>query len=190
VKLAAPPPPQPPKSDYKTITSIAWDQDDYGKEPNCVYVYVTSGMDGVGEAKERVSCDFKKDSFDLKIVDFGGKSYRLVKTNLDKDIVPAESKVVVKKNSIKLVLRKAKGTYGSYDTWTDLVAKRKRSEEANKDPNAGLMDIMKQLYEDGDDKMKKMIGETMEKSRRGESPPDADGPMPSLGMPTTNFDDL
>eukprot|EP00966_Prymnesium_polylepis_P028197 651991-Prymnesium_polylepis.1 len=167
-------------------------------------------MDGVGEAKERVSCDFKKDSFDLKIVDFGGKSYRLVKTNLDKDIVPAESKVVVKKNSIKLVLRKAKGTYGSYDTWTDLVAKRKRSEEANKDPNAGLMDIMKQraphraprhnrsprqarhpqprrspraarrhlcpsppigraVYEDGDDKMKKMIGETMEKSRRGES---------------------
>ena len=71
-----------------------------------MYVYLTSGMDGVGEAKDRVSCDFTKDSFDLKIHDFGGKNYRLVKTNLDKEIIPSESKVVVKKNSIKITLRK------------------------------------------------------------------------------------
>ncbi|KAL1524297.1 hypothetical protein AB1Y20_019200 [Prymnesium parvum] len=189
VKLAARPPPPPLKSDYKPITSMAWDQDSYGKEPNNVYVYLTSGLDGIGEAKDRVSCEFSKSSFDLKIHDFGGRNYRLVKTNLDKDIIPHESKVVVKKNRITITLRKAKGAYG-YDTWMDLVAKRPRGDEASKDPSAGIMDMMKQLYEDGDDNMKKMIGETMQKSRQEQMmPPDRQNfglddklPKPDFGL--------
>ena len=47
---------------FNPIPSFGWDQDEYGKEPNFVYIYVTSGVDGVGDIKERVSCDFKKDS--------------------------------------------------------------------------------------------------------------------------------
>ena len=95
----AKPPPAPVKpmgTDgvvFNPIPSFGWDQDDYGKEPNHVYVYVTSGMDGVGEVKDRVSCQFTERSFDMRILDFGGKNYRLVKTGLSKDIVPAESKV-------------------------------------------------------------------------------------------------
>lgn len=104
VKLDAPSPPV--RAEYKTIGSMAWDQDPYGKDPSHVYVYLSSGMDGVGEAKERVSCDFTKDSFDLKILDFGGKNHRLFKSNLEKDIVPGESTVVVKKNRIIIKLRK------------------------------------------------------------------------------------
>ena len=87
---------------------MAWDQDGYGKTPQNVYVYILSGIDGVGEIKERVTCDFKKNSFDLKIHGLNGKNYRLVKTNLDKDIIPSESKCVVKKNKITLSLRKVR----------------------------------------------------------------------------------
>ena len=45
---------------------------------------------------------------------FNGKNHRLVKDNLDKDIIPSESRVIVKKNSIKISMRKAKGQYGAW----------------------------------------------------------------------------
>lgn len=151
---------------YVPIGSHSWDQDSYGKDPNNVYVYILSGFDGIGEHKECVSCEFTKNSFDLKVNHFNGKSYRLVKTNLDKNIIAEESKVIVKKNSIKICLRKEKGKYG-YDTWMDLTAKRQKTEDiASDDPSKGIMDIMKQMYDDGDDQMKKTIGEAMVKSRQ------------------------
>lgn len=37
-------------------------------------------------------------------------------------------------------------------------------------PVIGLMDMMKNMYEDGDENMKKVIGEAMLKSQRGERP--------------------
>ena len=157
---------------YSTIASFGWDQDEYGKDPQNVYVYVMSGVDGIGQLKERVSCDFTKHSFDLKILDFNGKNHRLVKDNLDKDIIPSESRVIVKKNSIKISMRKAKGQYG-YDSWLDITSKKTRNEEAAQaaDPYGGngIMDMMKQMYDDGDDTLKKTIGEAMMKSRSGEA---------------------
>merc|ERR1712146_766486 len=118
--------------EYTSITSFGWDQDSYGKEPNFVYVYIMSGVDGVGDIKERVTCDFTPSSFDLKVVNLNGKNLRLVKKGLEKDIVPAESKAVVKKNKITLKLKKTKGTYG-FDTWMELVAKRPKFDEEGKE---------------------------------------------------------
>jgi len=154
---------------YTPIPSFGWDQDSYGTDPNFVYVYVMSGVDGVGEVKDRVSCDFTKSSFDLRIFDLGGKNLRLLKNNLDKEIVPEESKCIVKKNRLTIKLRKAKGTYG-YDQWIDLTAKKPKL-DANgkeKDPGDSLMDMMKQMYDDGDDNLKKTLGEAMLKSRQRE----------------------
>lgn len=45
-----------------------------------------------------------------------GKNYRLLKENLDKEIVPEESKVVVKKNQVKVQLRKASGCRQALET--------------------------------------------------------------------------
>ena len=148
-----------------------------------------TGMEGVGACKERVSCDFTKSSFDLKILDFNGKDYRLFKDNLDKDIVPEESKVVVKKNRITITMRKAKGKYG-YDNWTDLSAKRPKGEadKAAADPGAGIMDMMKQMYDDGDDTMKKAIGEAMLKSKSGEA--EQKSRLGGSSAPFGGFDDL
>ena len=77
------------------------------------------------------------------------------------------SKVVVKKNSIKLSMRKTKGQYG-YDQWLELTAKKPKAEGGAKtdDPSASIMDMMKQMYDDGDDQMKRTIGEAMLKSRQ------------------------
>ena len=83
-------------------------------------------------------------------------------------------------------MRKAKGQYG-YDNWTDLTAKRPKAEasKASSDPSAGIMDMMKQMYEDGDDTMKKAIGEAMLKSRSGEADKESRSSVPFGG-----YDDL
>jgi len=155
----------PPSVPYSSITSFAWDQDDYGKDPANVYVHLLSGFEGIGEAKESVQCDFGKRSFDLRVLGYKGKNWRLRKDDLDKEIDPAGSRVKVGKNKITVVLRKVKGQYGA-DHWMDLVAKRTTGGATQDDPSAGLMDMMKQMYDEGDDNMKKTLGEAMLKSRQ------------------------
>lgn len=45
-------------------------------------------------------------SFDLKVHGLNGRSYRLINDNLEKDIVPSQSKITVKKNKIVITLQK------------------------------------------------------------------------------------
>uniref|UniRef100_A0A7S0Q5W8 CS domain-containing protein n=1 Tax=Coccolithus braarudii TaxID=221442 RepID=A0A7S0Q5W8_9EUKA len=165
---------------YSPIPSYGWDQDGYGKDPNNVYVYVVHSIfEGIGEHKECVQCSFTTSSFDLKILGFKGKNYRLNVPNLDKEIDPAMSKALVKKDSIKIKMRKVKGQYG-YDSWLDLSAKRSGGALAkDKDPGEGLMDMMKQMYDDGDDQMKKTLGEAMLKSRQDQMRGGASSSLPS-----------
>jgi len=158
-----------PSTNYATISSFGWDQDSYGADPNFVYVYVMSGVDGVGDIKERVTCDFTKSSFDLKILGLNGKNLRLLKNGLEKNIVPESSKAVVKKNRITIKMMKTKGTYG-YDQWMELTAKRSKVDEEgkDKDPGASLMEMMKDMYDSGDDNLRKTLGDAMMKSRQKE----------------------
>jgi calcyclin binding protein len=152
---------------YIPITDFAWDQGSYNSDTVTVYI----DLEGVGRVKDNCSISFTKSSFDLTIHDLNGKNYRLIKDNLDKDIIPAQSKIVVKNNKVLVKLKKVKGEY-SYENWSNLTAKKKRDEttaDAKKsDPMGGLMDMMKDMYEDGDDNMRKIIGEAMLKSQRGE----------------------
>jgi len=128
---------------------------------------------------ESVTCDFATTSFDLKIFGYEGKNHRMLKTNLEKDIVVAESSVRVKKNHVIVTLQKVKGQYG-YESWAGLCAKGKRKEtKKDENPQDSLMGMMKDMYDDGDDSMKKIIGEAMLKSRSGEKsdPHDDDSKM-------------
>jgi calcyclin binding protein len=152
---------------YIPIEDYSWDQGDYNSSTVTVY----AELDGVGAIKDHVQVSFTPQGFDMCVSDLDGKNYRLLKDNLEKDIVPQESTFVVKKNKVILKLKKVKGEY-SYEHWSSLTAKKKREESsgAKKDPMGGIMDMMKNLYEDGDDNMKKVIGEAMLKSQRGEKP--------------------
>ena len=156
-------------SKYINLEDISWDQGTNSFDSPTVTVYV--GLPGVGQAKDRVQCKFGSCSIDLIVTDLDGKNYRYVQSNLEKDIIPDSSKVIVKNNKIILKLAKVKGQY-SYESWQNLVAKKKRDPEVDKkkkdDPTSGIMDMMKNLYEEGDDNMKKVIGEAMLKSQRGE----------------------
>eukprot|EP00658_Telonema_sp_P-2_P083746 TRINITY_DN9149_c0_g1_i10.p1 TRINITY_DN9149_c0_g1~~TRINITY_DN9149_c0_g1_i10.p1 ORF type:complete len:243 (-),score=68.35 TRINITY_DN9149_c0_g1_i10:259-987(-) len=152
---------------YIPIDKFAWDQGEYNTP--WLTIYLTSGMDGVGAVKQDVNCDFGPRSFDLKIHGLGGKNYRMIKNKLDEEINVEKSKVVVKKNSVSIKLHKTKGdeTYASYKTWMNLESKKTKEEEqrTKEDPTAGIMDLMKDMYDNGDEQMKKTIGEAMMKSK-------------------------
>jgi hypothetical protein len=64
-----------------------------------------------------------------------------------------------------LMVAQVKGEF-SYDQWMDLTAKRPKSDTKSSDPTGGIMDLMKNLYEEGDGDMKKVIGEAMVRRRR------------------------
>eukprot|EP01033_Poteriospumella_lacustris_P003936 gene3936-2798_t len=150
---------------FHSIESFAWDQGPYNTPSVSVFV----DLDDVGTVKDNVRVVFTKTGFDLTVEGLNGKNYRLFKDNLEKDIVPEQSTFVVKKNKVVVKLQKVKGEY-SYDHWTNLTSKKKREEveEKKKDPMGGIMELMKDMYEDGDENMKKIIGEAMMKSQRGE----------------------
>ena len=46
--------------------------------------------------------------------------------------------------------------------------KAAKVKDKTSDPTSGIMDMMKNLYDDGDDNMRKIIGESMMKSQRGD----------------------
>lgn len=193
-KLARTAPPPPIPGIGWMTPSYGWEQGEY----NTPWVNVMVHVDGAGTVKDKVTCDFGQDSFDLRVVGAYGKNYRLLVEALDKDIVPDESKIIVKKNRVTVKLKKVKGEY-SYDHWTDLKkkgGKAAKDKEKNRDPTAGIMDLMKDLYDNGDDNMRKIIGESMLKSRNGEKmdpgdiskgfdakSPGLDSKMPDLNLP-------
>ena len=158
---------------------IAWDQGEYGSPALTIYV----DLPGVIEAKDRVKCDFGQWSFDLTVMDLNGKNYRLLKDNLEKDIVPDSCSYKVKNNKVIIKLAEKKGDF-SYENWNALTSKKKREAGDNSkagskaDPMGGIMDMMKNLYDEGDDATRKAIGEAMLKSRSGDNSPPA---MPDMG---------
>ena len=164
---------------FSPIDKFAFDAGGY----NAPFVTLYVPLPGVGSiAKDLVTCDFTISSFDLIVRDLKSKSYRLFKENLEKDIDPAKSKIIIKADKVVVKLAKVKqGDYGSYDYWSKLTEKKKRKtakdgSREKEDPQASIMEMMKNMYDEGDDNMKKIIGETMLKQREGRlGTPGADG---------------
>eukprot|EP00924_Labyrinthula_sp_SR-Ha-C_P003291 maker-scaffold_15-snap-gene-5.57-mRNA-1 protein AED:0.09 eAED:0.37 QI:0/0/0.5/1/0/0/2/132/234 len=148
---------KPKKEVFESISRFAWDQDGHSED-----------------VKDNVMCDFTENSFDFRVYDLGGKNYRLFKQPLAHEIIKEFSKFRVKKDRVVITLRKTDGKYGT-DYWSDLVPKKGFETKKDEDPQKSLMNMMKQMYEDGDDNMKKTIGEAMMKSRQ-----QAPGTLPDM----------
>lgn len=165
-----------PSLKYTNIDRFSFDAGSYNSSH--VTIYIT--LQGIGQhSKDKIHCKFTKESFDLTIDEFHGVNYRLVKDNLDKNIDPETSKMLIKANKIIIKLGKVKNDYG-YESWMDLTSKKSKEakKKMEKDPQASIMDLMKEMYDSGDDNMRKMIGETMLKQREGKlDKPDLGGDM-------------
>lgn len=160
---------------FTAIDRFAFDAGGY----DSAFVTLYIPLPNVGSLeKTKINCIFTSTSFDLVVNDLEGKSYRLFKDNLENDINDEKSKYIVKADKVVVKLAKVKKEYGGFDMWNQLTAKKKKDSKKNDNPQDSIMELMKDMYESGDDNMKKMIGETMLKQRRGEL--DKDSPMADL----------
>ncbi|KAI3495465.1 hypothetical protein L1887_37806 [Cichorium endivia] len=154
-----------PALKYTTLASFSWDQD-----TDKVKIYVF--LEGVDQ--EKVETEFNQMSVDVKFHDVNGKNYRCAIPKLNKEIVPEKCKVLVKPTKVIITLIKA-----SKGNWLDLHFKDdklKPSLDKERDPMAGIMDLMKNMYEEGDDEMKKTIAKAWTDARSGKTT----DPMKSL----------
>ena len=87
---------------FVPIENFAWDQGGY----NSSTITILVELPGVGSVKQNCKIEFGKCSFDLTVEGLAGKNYRLIKDNLEKDINPSLSKIVVKKDKILIKLEK------------------------------------------------------------------------------------
>ena len=136
-------------------------------------LYITSGVDGIGKhTKENIDCEFTDTGIDFRILNFNnGKNYRLKISPLHDLIDPAASKFKVKSNSITIDLVKKKSKHWSDIKQTksltkaaDEIGKKKKKDEDEENPNAGLMSMMKELYDTGDENIKRTIAESWQKA--------------------------
>ncbi|XAR59346.1 hypothetical protein NMG60_11015150 [Bertholletia excelsa] len=147
-----------PAINYITLGSFSWEQDN-----DKVKIYVS--LEGVDQ--EKVEANVKPMSCDVKFHDVQGKNYRCAIPKLNKEIVPEKCKVVVKPTRVIITLPKA-----SKGNWLDLHFKEdklKPNMDKDRDPMSGIMDLMKNMYEEGDDDMKRTIAKAWTDARSGKA---------------------
>ncbi|GMH01481.1 hypothetical protein Nepgr_003320 [Nepenthes gracilis] len=150
--------PYKPALNYSTLGSFSWDQDS-----DKVKIYLS--LEGVQE--DKIETAFKELSLEIKFHDVQGKNYQFVIPKLNKEVVPDKCKVTVKPTRVLITLVKA-----SKGNWLDLHFKEdklKSNLDKDKDPMAGIMDLMKNMYEEGDDEMKKTIAKAWTDARSGKA---------------------
>ena len=130
--------------------------------------------------KDKVHTQFTPSSFDVRVEGIEGVAYRLVKTNLFKDIDPDACKVRVKTGRVVLSLAKV----NALDWWSDLASSKPRKaggSSAPSSPDGGIMDLLGDMYNSGDANMKRVIGEAWTKSQQARAAGGGSLPMPTGG---------
>ena len=119
-----------------------------------------------------IQCDFDSHSFDLKIREFKGKNLRFRIDPLFDSLAVEKCSLTIKSDSITLTLKKENAKNWSSLKWQKEKEIKKGTEKKgadldDKDPQASLMNLMKDLYQNGSDDIKKTIAESWTKSKLG-----------------------
>ncbi|MED6267617.1 hypothetical protein CHARACLAT_014046 [Characodon lateralis] len=150
------------------ITNYAWDQSEK-------FVKIYLDLKDVHKlSAENVEVNFTERSFSVLIKDLNGKNHQMTVLNLLHPIDDKNSDKKVKTDMVLVMLKKQ-----TTKKWECLTAVEKRSKEKEKpsmdenaDPSEGLMSVLKKIYDDGDDEMKRTINkawtESQDKKKKGE----------------------
>ena len=137
-----------------------------------IKLYLTDGFEGIKTFNSsNIKSKFTKNTFDVFVIGWKNKNFRFSCFNLNKEIEPKESYVKQTNSGLIVYLKKLNNS----DFWDSLEKKKglfgnKEDKEdggldKNKDPNASLMEMMRDMYQNGDPEMKRMIAEAWTKSR-------------------------
>ncbi|XP_051854875.1 calcyclin-binding protein [Antechinus flavipes] len=151
------------------INNYGWDQSD-----KYVKIYIT--LNGVQQVPpENVQVQFKERSFEVLVKNLNGKNYSMTVNNLLKPISVEGSLRKIKTDTVLVLCKKKQEQKWDYLTQVEKECKEKEksSFDNDTDPSEGLMNVLKKIYEDGDDEMKRTINkawvESREKQAKGES---------------------
>ncbi|KAM9844668.1 calcyclin-binding protein [Aulostomus maculatus] len=150
------------------ITNYAWDQSE-----KFVKIYLTL-KDVHKIPSENVEVGFTERSFSVLVKDLDGKNHQMTILNLLYPIDDKNSHMKIKTDMLLIMCKKQ-----AAKKWECLTKVEKQSKEKDKpnleenaDPSEGLMNMLKKIYSEGDDEMKRTINkawsESQEKKIRGE----------------------
>ncbi|KAJ8270852.1 hypothetical protein GJAV_G00120010 [Gymnothorax javanicus] len=149
------------------INNYGWDQSE-----KFVKIYIT--LKGVHKIQaENVETSFTERSFTVFVKDLDGKNHQMIVKNLLCPIDAQESYRKVKTDMVLVMCKKK--TQKNWDCLTQVEKqtkeKEKPSSDENADPSDGLMNMLKKIYTEGDDEMKRTINkawsESQEKKAKG-----------------------
>jgi len=179
--------PAPAKQTLYTvkISNYGWDE-----SQKFVKVYISlPNIDKL--TQEQINCDFTGQSFKCNVSNHNGKNHVLEIPRLAGNIVPATSTCRLKSSNIIVSLRK-ENEGKNWGNLTEVAKKEKEKKDMeskdsmakdmdSSDPSAGIMNLMKKMYDEGDDEMKRTIKKTWYESQQKQK----EGGMPGMpgGMP-------
>nr|XP_023014583.1 calcyclin-binding protein [Leptinotarsa decemlineata] len=144
------------------INNYAWDQTN-----KFVKFYIT--LKGVQDIPfENVKGSFTKKSMEIVIEDLYGKDQVLRITNFLKPINPDQCTWKIKKDMVIVNVAKTSPDHWSHITeWEKKASDQKMADiDTDKsDPAQGLMSLMKNMYDKGDDEMKRTIAKAWTESQ-------------------------
>lgn len=161
--------PATPKTTYTVkITNYAWDQSE-----KFVKFYLTL-KDVHKIPPENVEVSFTERSLSVLVKDLDGKNHQMTILNLLHPIDEENSCKKIKTDML-LVMCKKQATK-KWECLTKLEKQAKEKDKPNMDENAdpseGLMSMLKKIYSEGDDEMKRTINkawtESQDKKKKGE----------------------
>ncbi|KAG7329896.1 hypothetical protein KOW79_006118 [Hemibagrus wyckioides] len=150
------------------INNYGWDQSE-----KFVKVYIT--LKGVHKIPaDNVKVSFTDRSFNVLVEGLEGKNYQMTVNNLLCPIVVEESSRKVKTDMVLVMCKKK--TAKKWECFTQVEKQSKEKDkpscDENSDPGEGLMNMLKKIYSEGDDEMKRTINkawaESQEKKARGD----------------------
>jgi len=168
--------------DY-VIRNYSWDQSD-----KFVKIYFTS-LDGAKEVDaSNFELNLTGNKLFFKISNLKGKNWMFEIKELSSNIDHEKSYYKAKSDMVVLFLcKKDQGAKWSHLKKSEKVQSEKPAfapdpEDSNDDPSAGLMKMMKKMYEEGDDQTKQTIAKAWyEQGNNKRNPADIMGGMPDLG---------
>ncbi|CAF0741553.1 unnamed protein product [Brachionus calyciflorus] len=147
----------------KKIDTYGWDQSE-----KFVKIYITCLKDLNKITQDNLEAKFDERSFDLSVKNLNNINYNLNINNLLEKIDTAGSYTKLKTDMITVFLKKSKaGNNWGYLTQQEMKTRERAAPklDENTDPQEGLMSMMKKMYEEGDDEMKRTISKAFTESR-------------------------
>ncbi|KAK6196188.1 hypothetical protein SNE40_001459 [Patella caerulea] len=153
-----------PRLYREKITKYGWDESD-----KFMKLYITfNNVQSLD--KDNIKSEFTDKSMYLSVDGLNNKNYEVQINNLCDQIDASKSYHKIKSDMVLVMLKKK----NEGKTWSHVTASEKKKAESAKpnpddkdmeDPQAGMMNLLKKMYEEGDDEMKRTIAKSMSESQ-------------------------